>query len=246
MEMYMGEFLQSFSMELQARRINPRRLQGPHVTRLIDFMDEKGITRLVADGPGGRRWFLASDGGFANPLSNRDKTGNIFDLKRRGRPLGCVFDGQNGQESYFRRQSDEGDTPINQGDLGDQPPVDQNSFGLERDLQHALRDNIAQLDAGLRIIDGDVERTVEAGRIDITAEDDRGNLVVIELKAGAAAPEAVAQLLGYMGAIENPDGRPIRGILVANDFHPNTVYAAKAVPNISLKAYSFQFSFEDR
>ena len=129
------------------------------------------------------------------------------------------------------------------GQVVDEPQI---RFSLERDLQRALRTNIVQLDTGLRIIDGGVERTVESGRIDITAEDDRGNLVVIELKAGTAAPDAVVQLLGYMGAIENPDGRPIRGILVANDFHPRVVYAVKAVPNISLKAYSIQFSFEDR
>ena len=50
----------------------------------------------------------------------------------------------------------------------------------------------------------------------------------------------------YMGTIENLDGKPVRGILVANDFAPRLVQAAKAVPAISLKAYSFQFSFQDR
>ena len=70
--------------------------------------------------------------------------------------------------------------------------------------------------------------------------------MVIELKAGTADSNAIGQLLRYMGSIENPDGRPIRGILVADDFHGDAVYAANAVPNISLKAYSVQFSFEDR
>ena len=88
--------------------------------------------------------------------------------------------------------------------------------------------------------------TVEAGRIDVTAEDTDGNLVVIELKAGTAQAESVAQLLAYMATIENPDGRPVRGILVGNDFAPRVVHAARVVPNISLKAYSLQFNFRDR
>ena len=104
------------------------------------------------------------------------------------------------------------------------------------------------MEPGLRIIDGGTERTVGAGRIDITAEDTAGNLVVIELKAGRAEHESVSQLLSYMGSIENPQGKSIRGILVANDFHPRTVMAAKPIPNISLRAYSYsiQFTFEDR
>ena len=246
MEMNMREFLQRFSAEW------PSQFQGRHVFRLIAFMREQGISRLVAREQG---WFLASDGEYTNPRTRvRERRGNAFDLDRQGRPLGCVFEGQNPYFDSLRSAHGDG-APSDQGDEDGQaepvPPDQMNDaaqtrFNIETELQRALRDNITQLDTGLRIIDGDVEQTVESGRIDITAEDDRGNLVVIELKAGTAAPDAVAQLLGYMGAIENPDGRLIRGILVANDFHPRVVYAAKAVPNISLKAYSFQFSFEDR
>lgn len=42
------------------------------------------------------------------------------------------------------------------------------TFGLERDLQRALRNNIEQLERGLKIIDGGKERKVESGFIDIT------------------------------------------------------------------------------
>jgi hypothetical protein len=66
------------------------------------------------------------------------------------------------------------------------------TFGLERDLQSALRANIDQLETGLKIIDDGKERTTEAGRIDITAKDAKDNIVVIELKAGTATPEVVA------------------------------------------------------
>lgn len=120
------------------------------------------------------------------------------------------------------------------------------SFALERDLQRTLRRNIEQLETGLSIIDGGTERTVEAGRIDITAKDGEGNLVVIELKAGTAGMDSIGQILSYMGSIENPEGKHVRGILVAYDFDRRLVMAAKAVPNVSLKAYSVQFTFQDR
>jgi RecB family endonuclease NucS len=93
------------------------------------------------------------------------------------------------------------------------------TFGLERDLQLALRANINQLEIGLKIIDGGNERVTEAGRIDITAEDAKGSTVVIELKAGTAKPDAVAQILAYMATVAEPSNHPVRGILVAGDFH---------------------------
>ena len=118
------------------------------------------------------------------------------------------------------------------------------TFSLERDLQAALRASIEQLEVGLRIIDEGKERLTDAGRIDITARDTDGNIVVIELKAGTASPEVVAQVLAYMGAVAESDDKPVRGILVAGDFHRRVILAGRAVPNLQLKKYSFQFAFE--
>jgi hypothetical protein len=118
------------------------------------------------------------------------------------------------------------------------------TFGLERDLQTALRANISQLELGLTIIDGGKERTTDAGRIDITAKDQNENIVVIELKAGSASPDVIAQILAYMGAVTESDQKPVRGILVAGDFHKKVIFAARAIPNLELKKYSFQFTFE--
>lgn len=118
------------------------------------------------------------------------------------------------------------------------------TFGLERDLQAALRTHIEQLEPGLRIVDEGKERVTDAGRIDITATDSNRNVVIIELKAGIAQPDAVAQILAYMGAIGDSDKAPVRGILVAGNFHKRVILAARAIPNLQLKRYSFQFSFE--
>ena len=117
------------------------------------------------------------------------------------------------------------------------------TFVLERDLQGALRSNIEQLEPGLKIIDGGKEITTDAGRIDIKAEDEQGSIVIIELKAGVASPSSVAQILAYMGSVSKKEEKPIRGILVAGDFHPRVVFAARAVPNLQLMKYGFQFSF---
>lgn len=118
------------------------------------------------------------------------------------------------------------------------------TFGLERDLQAVLRSNIEQLEPGFQVIDGGKERTTEAGRIDITARDAAGTTVVIELKAGIARPEALTQLLAYVGVMAGEEQRPPRGILIAEDFHPRVVFGARAVPSIQLWRYRFKFTFE--
>jgi Endonuclease NucS len=106
----------------------------------------------------------------------------------------------------------------------------------ERYLQKALRGSLDKLEPGLVAIDGGRED----GLRDITAKDQAGNTVVIELKAGTAGKDAVIQLLAYMGevkAAQNPSG--LRGIRVARDFQANAVAAASVVPNIALKRYNF-------
>ena len=116
-------------------------------------------------------------------------------------------------------------------------------FGLERDLQDALQANLDQLEPGLKLLG--TEQRVAAGRLDIVAIDSEGSIVVIELKAGTAQPESMTQLLAYMGTVDNPENRPVRGFLVAHDFHRRLRHAAKAVSNIALRSYSFTFSFSD-
>ena len=250
MEADIREFLQKYSADDLATRGILRGqtllLNARSVNPLINLMVEQGITILEAKELG---WYITSSGEFVNHGSSEFTEGNIEDLENPGN----VFNFQNIHINpyYIRWKSDtgrEGSTENYDAPSGVVPNIFEASeirFGLERDLQRALRESIAQLESGLAITDGGSEKTVEAGRIDITAEDGNGNITVIELKAGTAQPDAIAQLLAYMGTIENPDSKPVRGILVANDFAPRVIQAAKAVPSISLKAYSFQFNFRD-
>ena len=243
MEVDIREFLLKFSpdelLESGVLRTVDLFLQGQSASPLVALMKEHGVTKLYARE---RDWYLNADGTWSNPGSHSrtgKKSGDLEDL--RG-----IFNNQNNHINPYwgKSKSRDPDEP----DFEPEPPseVSQIRFSLERDLQRALRDNIRQLGDDLVISDGGSERTVEAGRIDITAEDSKGNVVVIELKPGLAQPADVTQLLAYMGTIENPMGKEVSGILVANDFAPRVVHAVKAVPNLALKAYSFQFSFWDR
>lgn len=129
---------------------------------------------------------------------------------------------------------DEGDSTMDRGQL----------IGLERDLQAALRESIDQLEDGLEIVDGGAERSVASGFIDITAKDEKGSIVVIELKTGIARQRAVGQILSYMGDVaEEEHGEKVRGILVAGDFDNKARAAARVVPSLSLRSYSVRFEF---
>lgn len=124
--------------------------------------------------------------------------------------------------------------------------IEGKKFELERHMQEALRGEITQLEAGLEVIDGGVERSVDSGFIDILARDKSGQLVVIELKAGQAKREAPGQIIGYMGDLmdEEPEAL-VRGILVAADFDKSCRSGVRTIPALMLKKYRFSFAFEE-
>ena len=236
-ETHITEFLSRFSVDELVRkgvlRGRRRLLNARSVSPLIELMADHDVTRLEA---AERGWSLTAGGEFQNPLSSEAKSGRIHELENPGN----VFSYQN---TSINPHYDGGSSPELDFEEDD---ANELKFGLERDLQQALRANIGQLEPGLKVVDGGVERSVESGRIDITAEDVDGCEVIIELKAGMAELAALGQLLSYMGSAMPGQSRPVRGILVANDFHPRLVIAAKAVPTVSLMAYSFKFSFHER
>jgi hypothetical protein len=126
----------------------------------------------------------------------------------------------------------------------DEPPETDARLSLERDLQAALRRSITQLEPGLSIIDGGAERQVPSGRIDILAQDTSGCRVVIELKAVRAPRDAVAQVLAYMGDLSADGAAEVRGLLIAPDFDPRAIAAARMVPALRLIRFSFSFQFD--
>jgi len=75
------------------------------------------------------------------------------------------------------------------------------------------------------------------------AEDQSGTQVVIELKAGTAKRDVIAQILSYMGDLTE-NASSVRGIVVSADFESPAISAARATAKIQLLKYSFKFSFE--
>jgi hypothetical protein len=129
---------------------------------------------------------------------------------------------------------------------------DETALSLEYDLENSLISNLEQLEKGLKLYqaDGITGQQVDAkaaGRIDLLAIDANNDLVVIELKAGEADRQVCGQILGYMGWVKENIGseRRVRGIIIASDFTEKTVYAARVVPNLSLKKYQVGFKFSD-
>jgi len=118
---------------------------------------------------------------------------------------------------------------------------------LERDLHDYLAQRLCELEPGLKVHDNGVEYQTDAGRIDILADDNEGQLVVIEIKAGKAMDNAVGQILGYIGYLSSnqKNQKNIRGILVASSFDDRVVYASKGLPNIKLVRYKLSFSFNE-
>ena len=144
----------------------------------------------------------------------------------------------------FKEQDANGELPEAGGEDSDESAAQQLTFGLEADLQHALRSNISQLADDLVLMDKGHERRVQSGFIDILAQDPDGTLVVIELKAVPASPATLAQVLSYMNDLQESERKPVRGIIVAPDFHPRLIAACRQVPKVQLVRYRFNFAFE--
>ena len=158
--------------------------QGRSIGSLLELMNKHGVSRLEDPGTG---WFLESNYAYCNPAISIEGD-NLYALDK----IGDVFRTQN---------SKGGINPFYNQSPGEQAEADLSytrsarpKFNKESELQQALRHSIEQLEPGLRVIDGGKERRVEAGSIDITAEDDSGNLVIIELKDGVAGNGDLTQM----------------------------------------------------
>ena len=142
---------------------------------------------------------------------------------------------------------------IDETDGQDEAGSDENSpllFPIEANLRDFLIRNLHTVkDYKLKLYtdpttgrDGK-EFPTDVGPIDILAEDDRGGLVVIELKLSRGPDKALGQLLRYMGWVKEhiAGGHQVRGIIVANKMDIKIKYAVSMTQGISLYEYELKF-----
>jgi RecB family endonuclease NucS len=86
-------------------------------------------------------------------------------------------------------------------------------YGSEEDMQKAILLQPSLIEEGLRPIT--FEKKVEPGFVDVYCTDNKGRMVVIEIKRKTAGKEAAFQLAKYVESIKSIVNREVRGILVA-------------------------------
>ena len=118
------------------------------------------------------------------------------------------------------------------------------SISLERDIEDQLVHRLDALEEGLTFVERQAK--CDVGRVDIVGRGADGATVVVELKVGEAKDSAIGQIARYMGWHQQHQGAgTVRGILVASDFPEGVQHAALAIPNLALRRYRIQLTFDD-
>jgi RecB family endonuclease NucS len=150
----------------------------------------------------------------------------------------------------------EGEAPLETAEARPQPsavtPEGGGGFAAEDQLRDYLAMHLEAIEEGLQIYVDDygnsgVEYDTPVGRIDLLAEDRSGHLLVIELKVGRSPDAAVGQLLRYMGWVRRhlADGRPIRGLIIAQHASDRLRYAVAELPDVAVKDYRIHITLND-
>jgi len=116
---------------------------------------------------------------------------------------------------------------------------------LEKDLEDHLLEHLEKVEPGLKFKGR--QYSTKVGPIDLFAEAENGDLVVIELKKGRAADKVFGQICRYMGCImsEQPQKGPdVRGYIVGREVDTKLRYAAKVVATGVIRLQTFEFKGE--
>jgi RecB family endonuclease NucS len=94
-------------------------------------------------------------------------------------------------------------------------------YGSEKDLSNLLLQDLNLIEKGLTPLKQ--ESSSPKGRMDILARDEKGRLVVIELKRRRAEFSAVTQLKRYVEEMEKRKNENVRGVLCAPGISKNAL-----------------------
>ncbi len=83
----------------------------------------------------------------------------------------------------------------------------------EEEMQRAIILQPEIIEPGFKILE--YEKRVPPGFVDVFGKDEKGNLVVIEIKKDPAGFPVIKQLLEYVKYLDAPPGRKLRAMIVA-------------------------------
>ncbi|MDO8428135.1 MAG: endonuclease NucS [Candidatus Diapherotrites archaeon] len=109
-------------------------------------------------------------------------------------------------------------------------------FGSERELSKELMQDLSFIEPGLKPVNQEIP--FRKGIVDILAEDQEGNLVVIEVKRRKADFNSVTQLERYMKQVEKIKGKKTRGMLLAPSIQKS---ALELLEQAGLEFAKFEF-----
>ena len=134
-------------------------------------------------------------------------------------------------------------------DIEPPPQEDTSEFAYESHLRDYLKNNLHQIEPGLRLYTDEEDETItgvefDAGgrRIDILAVDQNNDFVVIELKVSRGYERSVGQLLRYKAWVRQnlADGGKVRGIVIAKSISEDLRLAATETSDIDLFEYDLK------
>lgn len=120
---------------------------------------------------------------------------------------------------------------------------------LESHLQDYIFRNWKAIFSDLELFQGSEGREFRTqdpsvGIIDFLCTDKKGDFVVIETKRAMPDRQAIGQVLGYMGWVQQrlcTKAQSVRGILIANEVSDQLKLAAAVIPGLALYCYEISF-----
>ena len=116
------------------------------------------------------------------------------------------------------------------------------AFAFESHLRDFISRNLFLL-GNLTLYENGVEYVTDVGRIDVLAQNEIHEFVVIELKLSRGEDAALGQTQRYMGWIKEnlSENNVVHGIIIAKSISKKLKYAVSVAQNISLFEYSMHF-----
>jgi len=109
---------------------------------------------------------------------------------------------------------------------------------IEKDLERFIERNPSLIGETLEIKRRQLHTPV--GRIDLLLEDEKGNLIVVELKLNRIGRDAINQLRRYMNWVKRETEKEVAGVIVCKGVMPAFEEEFKKLKNIRIFCYGWQ------